>query len=135
MRVMLDTNTCIAACNNTPGFRAQQPLRECVMSVVVLGELEWGVSRSVRKDENRATLNRLLSAVGVLELDADTARAYGDIRAQLYSIGKPIGPNDLWIAAHARSVNLPLVTSNTREFSRVPGLAIESWIERNPGTP
>ena len=129
MWVMLDTNTCIAASNNTAGFRAQQPLRECVMSVVVLGELEWGVSRSVKKDENRATLNRLLNAVAVVDLDADTAREYGDIRAHLYSIGKPIGPNDLWIAAHARSMNLPLVTNNTHEFARVPDLTIENWIE------
>ncbi|MBT6276457.1 MAG: PIN domain-containing protein [Chromatiales bacterium] len=129
MRIMLDTNTCIAACNHTPGFRAQQPLRECVISVVVLGELEWGVSRSARKDENRATLNRLLNAVAVVGLGADTAREYGNIRAHLYSIGKPIGPNDLWIAAHARSMSLPLVTNNTREFARVPRLAIENWIE------
>ena len=129
MRVMLDTNTCIAASNNMPGFRAQQPLRDCVMSVVVLGELEWGVSKSVKKDQNRATLNRLLNAVAVVDLDADSARAYGDIRAHLFSIGKPIGPNDLWIAAHARSLNLPLITNNTREVSRVPDLTIENWIE------
>ena len=75
------------------------------------------------------TLNRLLNAVGIVDLDADTARAYGDIRAHLYSIGKPIGPNELWIAAHARSMSLPLVTNNTREFARVPNLAIENWID------
>lgn len=129
MRVMLDTDTCIAATNNAPGFRAQEPLRECVISVVVLGELEWGVSKSVKQHENRAALNRLLNAVGVVDLDADAAREYGDIRAHLYSIGKPIGPNDLWIAAHARSMKIPLVTNNMREFSRVPDLTIDTWIE------
>ena len=125
---MLDTDTCIFARNRPAGFGPRLPLRDCAISVVVLGELEWGVARSRRVSENRAGLNDLLAALHVVDLDAEAARRYGQLRAHLRSIGQPIGPNDLWIAAHALAREVPLVTHNLSEFERVPGLVVETWM-------
>ena len=125
---MLDTDTCILARKRPAGFVPRLPLRDCGISIVVLGELEWGVSRSSRVEENRAGLRDLLAAVQVIDLDAEVAREYGQLRAYLRSVGQPIGPNDLWIAAHALSRDVPLITHNLAEFQRVPGLSVETWM-------
>ena len=125
---MLDTDTCIHARKRSVGFEPRVPLHDCAISIVVLGELEWGVARSRRFEENRAALSALLAAVQVADLDADVARHYGRLRAHLRSVGRPIGPNDLWIAAHALALDVPLVTHNLSEFRRVPGLSVETWL-------
>ena len=127
---MLDTDTCIYARKRPrpAGFTPRLPLHDCGISIIVLGELEWGVAKSSRVEENRAGLRDLLAAVQVIDLDAEVARRYGRLRAHLRSIGRPIGPNDLWIAAHALARDLPLVTNNVSEFGRVPGLSVETWM-------
>lgn len=125
---MLDTDTCIYARKRAAGFAPKLPLHDCGMSIVVLGELEWGVERSSRVEENRASLRDLLATVQVIDLDARVARRYGRLRAHLRSIGRPIGPNDLWIAAHALARDVPLVTHNLSEFRRVPDLSVETWM-------
>ena len=125
---MLDTDTCIYARKRPAGFKPRLPLHDCGISVIVLGELEWGVAQSQRFEENRAALSALLTALQVIDLDAEVARHYGRLRAQLRSIGRPIGPNDLWIAAHALALDVPLVTHNLSEFRRVPGLSVETWL-------
>ena len=125
---MLDTNTCIYAMKRVEGFEPKIPLRDCGISVVVLGELEWGVWRSDRVDRNLAALNDLLAALQVADLDAEVARRYGQLRAYLFSVGRPIGPNDLWVAAHALACDLPLISHNISEFQRVPGLSVETWL-------
>ena len=125
---MLDSDTCIRARKRPAGFKPRLALYECGISIIVLGELEWGIAQSRRLEENRAALRALLAAVQVIDLDAEVARQYGRLRAQLRSIGQPIGPNDLWIAAHALALDVPLVTPNLSEFSRVPGLAAETWL-------
>ena len=125
---MLDTDTCIYARKRATGFKPRLPLHECGISIIVLGELEWGVARSRRFDKNRSALRTLLTAVQVVDLDADVAREYGQLRAHLRSIGQPIGPNDLWIAAHALARHVPLITHNLSEFRRVPGLSVETWM-------
>ena len=127
---MLDTDTCIFARKRPDGFKPRTPLHECGISIIVLGELEWGVAQSRRVEENRAALRALLGAVKVVDVYAEVARQYGRLRASLRSIGRPIGPNDLWIAAHALALHLPLVTHNLSEFRRVPGLAAETWLTR-----
>jgi len=128
LRVMLDTDTCIYARKRPAGFAPRLPLRECGISIIVLGELEWGVAQSSRVEENRAGLRDLLAAVRVVDLDAEVARQYGRLRAHLRAIGQPIGPNDLWIAAHALARDVPLITHNLAEFRRVPGLSAETWM-------
>ena len=125
---MLDTNTCIYAMKRVAGFRARLPLHHCGISIVVLGELEWGAWLSERVDRSFAATSDFVGAVEVVDLDADVARHYGRLRAHLRSIGRPIGPNDLWIAAHALALDVPLVTHNLSEFRRVPDLAVETWL-------
>ena len=128
MKVMLDTDTCIYARKRAAGFAPKLPLQDCGISIIVLGELESGVARSSRVAENRASLRDLLATVQVIDLDAEVARRYGRLWAHLRSIGRPIGPNDLWIAAHALARDVPLVTHNLSEFRRVPDLSVETWM-------
>ena len=125
---MLDTDTCIYARRRPAGFVPKLPLRDCGISVIVLGELEWGVERSRRVAENRDGLRDLLAALQVIDVDAAVAREYGQLRAHLRAIGQPIGPNDLWIAAHALALDVPLITHNLSEFRRVPRLSVETWM-------
>ncbi len=125
---MLDTDTCIFLRRQPAGFRPRLPIGDCGISVIVLGELAWGVSRSRRVEENEVALRDLLEHVQVVDLDAEAARRYGRLRADLRSIGRPIGPNDLWIAAHALARDVPLITHNVSEFRRVPDLSVETWM-------
>ena len=125
---MLDTNTCIYAMKRAAGFKERLPLHSCAISIIVLGELEWGAWLSNRKEESFTSIMDFIAAVQVVELDADVAREYGQLRAHLRSIGQPIGPNDLWIAAHALARDVPLVTHNLSEFRRVPRLSVETWL-------
>ena len=126
MKAMLDSDTCIYLMNGRPEVVAKEDLHECCISSVVMGELEYGHLNSKRKVENRAKLELLLGNLTVLEVGEAEARAYADVRSSVKK--RTIGPNDLWIAAHALALDLPLVTNNTREFSRVPGLTINTWL-------
>lgn len=125
---MLDTNTCIYAMKRVEGFKERLPLHACGVSIIVLGELEWGAWLSNRRDQSFAAVRDFVAAVRIVDLDGSTAREYGQLRAHLRSIGRPIGPNDLWIAAHALALDVPLVTHNLSEFGRVPGLVVETWL-------
>ena len=127
---MLDTDTCIYAMSEAEGFEPKLPLQDCAISVVVLGELEWGVQHSQRVQGNQAALDAWLAAVQVTAMNADVGRRYGQLRTHLAAAGQMIGPNDLWIAAHALSLELPLISHNLRELERVPGLAVETWMRR-----
>ena len=99
------------------------------ISVISKCELLFGVEISPRQEKDRKALGDLLSSVAVLSYSEDAAAHYALIRAYLKNKGTPIGPNDLLIAAHARSLGLTLVSNNTREFSRVDGLLLETWAE------
>lgn len=126
---MLDTNTCIYAMQGSAGFSPKVALVECGISVIVLGELEYGVARSVRVEQNQAALNAFLNSVQLYALEPGTAGHYGRIRARLTAQGKLIGNNDMWIAAHALAIGALLITHNTAEFSRVPDLTIDNWMK------
>ena len=128
MKVMLDTDTCIHARKRPASFQPRLPLPDCGVSIIVVAELEWGVARSSRVEENQQGLRDFLSAVEVVDLNAEVARQYGRLRADLYAVGQPIGPNDLWIAAHALARGVPLITHNLSEFRRVPDLSVETWM-------
>ena len=96
-------------------------------SIVVAAELRFGAIKSgSRKLVDRVDL--ILSAVDILSLEAPADHHYGKLRHHLTSQGTPIGPNDMLIAAHALSAGLTVVTANTDEFSRVPGLNVENWL-------
>ncbi len=97
-------------------------------SLVVAAELRYGASkRNSRQLTDR--VNAILSAIDVLPLEEPADQAYGELRAALESRGEMIGPNDMLIAAHAIALDKIVVTANQGEFSRVPGLRVENWIE------
>jgi tRNA(fMet)-specific endonuclease VapC len=128
---MLDTNMC----NYLIRQRSQRALRrfeefevgEVGLSVITVSELRYGVEKSTRPRQNREALERFLLPLEVMSFGLEATISYGRIRAALERSGTPIGPLDTLIAAHALSLNAVLVTNNTREFERVPGLRIEDW--------
>ena len=134
MRYMLDTNILVYVLDARPGhesilerFDREEP-QDMVVSSITLAELRYGIEKSQRREANRRALQRVLRALNVLAFDAKAADAYGSVRATLESAGKPVGPLDTLIAAHALALDVTLVSSNLREFSRVHGLRVESWI-------
>ena len=98
-------------------------------SIIVAAELRYGCAR---KGSTRLTakVEGILETIPVMPLDLPADATYGVIRAGLEAAGQPIGLNDLLIAAHARALNLTLVTDNTKEFQRVPELLLENWLDR-----
>jgi tRNA(fMet)-specific endonuclease VapC len=130
-RFMLDTDTCsyIMKRSSEPLLRRLQsvPVADVCMSVVTKSELLYGVEISPRRAQDAAALAAFLPYVEVLGLGDEAAGHYADIRADLKKRGAPVGANDLFIAAHARSLGLTLVTNNTAEFRRVAALKIENW--------
>ena len=133
MTVMLDTDICIYTIKRKP-IRVLKRPETCqpgtvVMSVVTFAELVSGAKKSQYVEENLRRLNALSELIDVLSFDKNAAMAYGDVRSDLEKRGLIIGGNDLFIAAHALSLNMILVTNNQSEFSRVKGLKIENWAE------
>lgn len=129
--ILLDTNICIYVINMRPPqvlarFREYR-LGEIGICSVVAAELAYGVAKS-RSARNRSALEMFLAPLEVLPFDQAAVWVYGDLRASLEREGQPIGALDTMIAAHALSVDAPLVTHNTREFARVPGLRLENWV-------
>jgi tRNA(fMet)-specific endonuclease VapC len=97
------------------------------ISVITKSELLFGVELSPRRGQDEVALNAFLAYVEVLDFPDQAASDYAKIRADLKTRGTMIGANDLFIAAHARSLGLMLVTNNTDEFRRVQNLTIENW--------
>ena len=131
-RYLLDTNICIyIAKHNPPAVRERfekLTADALAMSVITLGELRHGAEKSKARDKALAVLEQLQSMIQVEPLTDAAAVHYGQIRSTLERAGKPIGNNDLWIAAHARAEGWVLVTNNESEFRRVKGLAVENWV-------
>ena len=131
-RYMLDTNICIYIIKNNP-ISVRQKFEQIsasnlVLSMVTLAELRYGAEKSQAKEKAIKAIEQLSRHIQIAELDEVVAEHYADIRAQLERQGKPIGNNDLWLAAHARAKNWVLVSNNTREFERVVGLRLENWV-------
>jgi len=130
-RYMLDTDTCsyiMKRSNDAVLKRLQQvPVGDVCISVITKSELLFGVELSPRRQQNEVALNAFLRYVEVLDFPDEASLHYAKIRADLKTLGTMIGANDLFIAAHARSLGLMLVTNNTREFGRVRDLATENW--------
>ena len=102
-------------------------ISDVCISVITKSELMFGVEVSPRQSQDRAALDEFLRYVEVLDFPGEAALHYAQIRGTLKLQGAMIGANDLFIAAHARSLRLTLVTNNTREFGRVRDLSIENW--------
>ena len=128
---LLDTNICIYLMKNTyPALTASLLAKdppEIMISSVTVFELEYGSSKSNWGERTRSNLYAFLSPFTVLPFDAKDAVTAGQIRAYLVKLGTPIGPYDLQIAAQGLARDLTVITHNTSEFSRIPGLRMEDW--------
>ena len=129
---LLDTDICIYLIKRQPP-QALTKLQTLELSAVgissiTLSELEYGVAKSSRPQQNKLALVQFLAPLEVLPYDDVAAARYGPIRAFIESQGTPIGPLDTLIAAHALALNYILVTNNVREFSRLPDLVVENWV-------
>jgi tRNA(fMet)-specific endonuclease VapC len=128
---MLDTNTLSDLIRNPKGALIQRLSSiepdAVSTSIVVACELRFGARRK-GSDALTSRVEQLLGALTVLPFDEPADQHYADIRTALERAGTPLGSQDLFIAAHARSRGMTLVTHNTREFERVPGLNVEDWM-------
>jgi tRNA(fMet)-specific endonuclease VapC len=128
---MLDANILSAIMRDREGSllaRAEEVgARRLCTSIVVAGELRFGAAK-VDSPRLKREVEGILARIAVLPIEPPTDVVYADIRADLQKRGRLIGPNDLWIAAHALALDLTLVTANTGEFSRIEGLRIENWL-------
>ena len=129
---MLDTNICIYTIKKKPESvlnRFKEELSDglCISSIT-LAELQHGVEKSERPEKNQIALAMLISAMTVMPFDDIAAVEYGKICAYLQKKGTPIGTMDMFIASHAKSLNMTLVTNNIRKFERVPNLGLENWV-------
>lgn len=139
LRYLLDTNICIYIAKKRPEevlarFRRLSP-GEVAMSVITQGELYYGACKSARRGDAEKALDELSTMVPVLPLVHEVGRRYGEIRCALERSGRLIGNNDLWIAAHAMALGVPVVTNNDREFTRVPGLEVLNWAKEPDPNP
>ena len=130
-KYLLDTNICIYTIKNRPESVRQAFIERdgqmCVSTVTQM-ELIYGAERSAAVSRNLKVVEGFLQRLEVKDFDSDAAMHTGQVRAELAKIGQPIGPYDQMIAGHARSLGLIVVTNNTREFERVPGLRVENWV-------
>jgi tRNA(fMet)-specific endonuclease VapC len=135
LKYLLDTNIVIYVIKRRPVevmgvFNANAG--RMAISAITLSELFHGAEKSARVAQNLAVVEEFASLLDVLPYGAKASQHYGAIRTALERTGRPIGVNDLHIAAHARSEGLTLVTNNLAEFERVPGLLAENWVAAAP---
>lgn len=131
LKYMLDTNIVIYVIKNRPqdvAVHFNLHAGQMCISAVTLAELWYGVEKSAAPQKNAGVLEDFISRLDVLEFSDKASSHYGDIRADLERRGQVIGANDLFIAAHARSESLILVTNNLKEFKQVDGLRLDNWL-------
>lgn len=132
MRLLLDTDICIHLIRHRPEGLLRKltslPVGDVGVSTITVAELEYGVWRSSRPEQNAEALTLFLLPLAAVDFDYQAAKAYGRVRAYLESMGTSIGPLDTLIAAQAPGLGATLVTHNIAEFRRVPELRVESWL-------
>jgi len=132
MRYLLDTDICIHLIRYKPEQLLQRltslPVGEVGVSSITVAELHYGAQKSSRSNQNAEALAMFLLPLVIADFDYQAAEIYGQIRALLETTGKPIGPLDTLIAAHAVCLGVTLVTNNASEFARVPQLHVENWL-------
>ena len=132
-RYLLDTNIISHLIRNPSGpvfdyLKSILPATACT-SIIVSAEIRFGLRKGA-SEKLRIQAEKVLEVMDIFPLEKPVDTHYGEIRAFLNRAGKPIGGNDLFIAAHARALDLTLVSANIREFSRVPELRVENWLEK-----
>ena len=105
----------------------EHTLGDIGISTITLAELYFGAYKSQRRAQNQQAIEQFLLPLTIVEFDYQAANTYGNIRAALEKQGIPIGPLDMLIAAQAVSLNVTLVTNNTKEFARIPNLTVVNW--------
>ena len=131
LKYMIDTNIAIYTLKNRPAKVRKAFERhkgEICLSSVSWGELVFGAERSARVEHNLSIIEGFAARLEITPFDDSSAMHFGQLWAELTSTGRLIGPYEMMIAGHARSLALILVTNNVREFERVPGLRVENWI-------
>jgi tRNA(fMet)-specific endonuclease VapC len=130
-RYMLDTNIISDLIRNPQGRAAKRIAKagedNICTSIIVAAELRYGCAKSGSSRLLKA-VEDLLGEINVLPFDVPADAEYGGIRSELEVAGRPIGSNDLLIAAHAYTIGATIVTANTNEFKRIRGLNVENWI-------
>lgn len=130
-RYMLDTNIVSHLLRNPQGIVFERIAKvgsdAVCISIITAAELRYGCAKRGSAKLLRQ-VEAIMEGLDILPLDAPTDTEYGALRAELEAAGKPIGPNDLFIAAHARAQGAVLVTANAAEFARVPDLQVENWL-------
>jgi tRNA(fMet)-specific endonuclease VapC len=129
---LLDTNICIYIIRQKPAEVFEKlktlPLGIVGLSVITFSELVYGAEKSTMREKNLDALRRFVAPLEILNYSISAAIEYGTIRSNLVKQGAIIGAMDLLIASHAKSINACLVSNNLREFSRIPGLKTENWV-------
>lgn len=131
MEYLLDTNICIYIIKKRPigvfeKFKCLS-IGSIGISSITLAELQYGIMKSSYPEKNQEALDKFITPLEIIDFDYNATIAYGKIRADLERKGTSIGPLDTLIAAHAKSLDLILVTNNEKEFERILGLKIENW--------
>jgi tRNA(fMet)-specific endonuclease VapC len=130
-RYPLDTNIVSDLIRNPQGRAAKRIAKlgedNICTSIIVAAELRYGCARSGSKRLLKA-VEDLLGEIKVLPFDVPADVEYGAIRRELEAAGKPVGGNDLLIAAHACAIGATIVSANTDEFRRIRGLKVENWL-------
>lgn len=131
MRYLLDTNIVSDLVRNPQGKIAEQIFTvgesKVCTSIIVAAELRYGAEKK-QSPRLSSQLDAVLGALEILPFEKPSDVSYGSVRAQLERAGKPIGANDLLIAAQALSLGYTVVTDNEKEFSRVRQLHVENWL-------
>ncbi len=126
-RVLLDTNILIALIAGEPAVVAQVRSAAAIfLPAIALGELYYGARKSGRPTENLQVIDRLAAGAAVLACGPETARRYGQVKAELRAAGTPIPENDIWIAALALEHGLTLVSRDSH-FAAVAGITAVPW--------
>ena len=129
---MLDTNICIYIIKKQPEAVLRQLQKKrgkgLFISTITLAELEFGIENSEYKEKNRIALMEFLTIISVKHFDENAAKEFGIIKKDLKNAKCLIGPMDMLIGAHAKSLNMILITNNTKEFIRIKDLKLENWV-------
>lgn len=133
MKILLDTNICIYMIKNRPPeirkhFEQFTP-GDVAISSITVAELHYGVEKSAAREKNASALEAFLLPLEIVPFDLDSALAYGKIRADLEKRGRPIGGMDMLLAAQAMAQGFTLITHNLKEFTRIPDLKCETWVD------
>jgi tRNA(fMet)-specific endonuclease VapC len=132
MKYLFDTNICIGLIRQQPKGLIKQLTSykpgDIGISTITIAELIHGAQKSSHIEQNMTALDQFLLPLEIADFDQSAAFVYGYIRNYLESKGTVIGSMDMLIAAHALSLDVALVTNNTREFKRVPDLKMEDWM-------